>query len=95
MEEEQFKRFKLKKPSATDVWWRRSLFFFFDLSGYVLGPLVAAYFIGSFLDKKFAIAPWGLVFALITGFIVSIAAIITKTLKYLSEAEKVEKEEKK
>jgi F0F1-type ATP synthase assembly protein I len=95
MEEEQFKRFKLKTDSPTNVWWRQSLFFFFDLSGYVLGPLVAAYLIGSFVDKKFETAPWGLVICVITGFIVSIAAIITKTLKYLAEAEKVEKKEKK
>ncbi len=89
MEDKEFKRSKLVKESTTNVWWRDSLFFFFDLSGYILGPLIAAYLIGSFIDKKFDSSPWGITLALGTGFIVSIGMIVFKTIKYMKSVETV------
>lgn len=96
MPEEEFKRIKIKKASSTDVWWRDSLFFFFDLSGYILGPVLIAYIIGSLIDKKFETAPWGITIALVTGFLVSIVMLVTKTIKHMSEIEKnLENKDKK
>lgn len=87
MEDKEFKRFKLAKESTTNVWWRDSLFFFFDLSGYILGPLIAAYLIGSFIDKKLDSGPWGITAALVIGFLVSIGMIVFKTIKYMKSVE--------
>jgi F0F1-type ATP synthase assembly protein I len=89
--DEPIKRFKIKKELSTDAWWRGSMFFFFDVSGYIVGPLIVAYLLGDFIDKRFGTEPWGNIVCLISGFIISTTILVVKTIKYLKELEKDQK----
>ena len=91
----EIKRFSLKDKKAKEgklPWWRDGLFLFMNLSGYILGPLAAGYFIGGYIDTRLNSAPWGLVSASVLGFILSTIGILVETIKYLKKVEK--KEEK-
>lgn len=80
-----------KDPQINNGWWRDSMFLFFNISGYVVGPLLAALFIGKWLDQKWGTEPWVFVFATLSAFILSSIGIVVETRKFLKELEQKDK----
>jgi len=67
-----------KKP-----YWRDPLIAFGRMSGWVIGPILAALVAGKWLDRKYDTAPF--LFLALTGiaFFVSIGGLLKETKKYL------------
>lgn len=72
---------KKTNEKSTNAWWRPALFLFARLSAWVLFPVIAATFIGHWLDKKYDIAPFGLIGVVGAAFILSMAGIVREAGK--------------
>lgn len=80
-----------KDGNANNGWWRDSMFLFFNVSGYVVGPLLAALFIGKWLDEKWGTEPWAFVACTLSAFVLSSIGIVVETRKFLKELEQKDK----
>lgn len=79
------------------AWWQPALVLFIKLSGWIVGPIVAALFFGKWLDRKCNSAPWFFLFCVGTAFIFSSIGIVKQskaTMKKIIENEKRKKEKK-
>ncbi|MFA6410299.1 MAG: AtpZ/AtpI family protein [Candidatus Buchananbacteria bacterium] len=77
-----------KKTSGDDKEWQKGLSLFVQLSSWLVGPLIAALFLGNWLDQKFNTKPW--LFLATTGFAFLITAfgLVKETTQYIKELEK-------
>ncbi|MFA5022331.1 MAG: AtpZ/AtpI family protein [Patescibacteria group bacterium] len=79
---------KPQKNASNSKEWQRGLNLFFQLSGWLVGPLIVALFLGNWLDQKFNTKPW--LFLLTTGFafIITGFGLVIETLKYIKDIER-------
>ena len=66
---------------------RKGLELFFQLSGWLVGPLVLALFLGRWLDQKYSTKPW--LFLGFTGiaFIITVVGMGSQAVKFIREIE--------
>jgi F0F1-type ATP synthase assembly protein I len=72
-------------------WWQPSLVLFGKLSGWIAGPVIAAIFLGKWLDKKYGTEPWLFLATVGIAFILSSIGIVRDSLR---EMKRIEEEEK-
>ena len=72
-------------------WWQPSLVLFGKLSGWIAGPIIAAIFLGKWLDKKYGTEPWLFLATVGVAFILSSIGIVRDSLR---EMKRIEEEEK-
>lgn len=72
-------------------WWQPGLILFFRLSGWIGFPVIAALFVGKWLDEKYHSEPWLFLTTMAVAFVFSIFGIIKETTK---EIKKIEQEAK-
>lgn len=80
------------KNSSSD--WQRGLALFIQLSGWLVGPLIASLFLGRWLDKKYDTSPW--LFLATTGiaFVITTIGIVRETMRFIKNVEQEAKETK-
>ena len=61
---------------------------FFQLSGWLIGPLIISLFLGRYLDDKFNTRPWLFLLTTALAFAVTIFGLVQETMKYLKEIDK-------
>lgn len=66
-------------------WWKPSLVLFIRLSGWVALPVVLALFFGRYLDNKFNIGPWGLLFCVGAAFLLTSVGIVVEASKAINQ----------
>jgi len=83
-----------KKSSSENKapWWQPGLVLFMKLSGWIAGPVIAAVFIGKWLDKKYNSEPWLFLISVGVAFFLSMFGIVRDSMK---EIKKIEEEAKK
>lgn len=69
------------KNSNVGSWWQAGLALFLRLSSWIVFPIIAAVFIGKYLDKFFNTTPWLFLLCVIVAFTFSITMIIRIGLK--------------
>jgi len=74
-------------------WWKPSLVLFIRLSGWVAFPVILALFIGSHLDNKFDIKPWGLLFCVGLAFLLTSIGIVIEAGKAIKQINNDNKDE--
>lgn len=80
---------KLQKP-----WWQQGLVVFSEVTGWIVGPIIAALFLGRHLDNKYGTEPWWFLGLTGVAFIISSAGIVSITFRYLKQIKELEKEKK-
>lgn len=78
-------------------WWEPGMVLFARLSGWIAGPIIAAVFIGKWLDERYHSAPWLFLGVVGVAFIVSSIRIVREAkdmMNKIIEDEKKKKEEK-
>lgn len=78
---------KLQKP-----WWQEGVRLFLELSGWIVGPILAGVYLGKWLDEKYNSEPWLFLLSVGVAFIITNIGIIRQSLKSMK---KIEKEAKK
>jgi len=81
-----------KKPNSSE--WQKGLGLAMQLSGWLIGPLLLALFLGQYLDEKYQTAP--LFFLILTGlaFLATAGGMTLETIKYMKGLEKELKKSK-
>ncbi len=82
-----------KKPEQ-NYWWSQGLRMFAEATGWIAFPLVAALFIGRWLDSKYHSAPLYFLGLTILAFIISSIGIGVTGVKYMKQIEKDEADKK-
>ena len=75
--------------------WQPALLMFSRLSGWIIGPVVLAVFLGKWLDRRYDTEPW--LFLATTGaaFIISTVGLVRDALKEMGKLDKSDKDIKK
>lgn len=72
-------------------WWQPGLLLFLKLSSWIAGPILAAVFLGKFLDRQFDTEPWIFLSLTALAFLFSTFAIV---FIYIKEMKKIEDKDK-
>lgn len=79
-----------KKPEV--IWWQPAIVMFSRLSGWIVGPVLIAIFLGKWLDKKYNTEPWLFLASVGVAFAISIFGIVKDAMK---ELRKIDEDDKK
>lgn len=60
-----------KKP-----WWHDALYVFSKITGWIVGPVLIALFVGKYFDKKWGTEPYAFLGFTIFAFVISLIAMI-------------------
>lgn len=85
---------KNQKPTNEDLqdpWWRPALFLFFELSGWIAGPIIIAVFVGEWLDQRYGTEPWLYLASVGVAFTISTIGIVRGAMKAMKKIEEQEK----
>lgn len=85
---------KKDRKSESDYGWQAGLRLFFQLLGWLVGPLVAALFLGRWLDNKYQTEPWLFLLSVCIAFVITCLGIVRETMKFIKQIEKEAKEKK-
>ena len=72
------------------AYWHDGLVAFFRMSGWIVGPVLPALFLGKWLDSKFGMTPYLLVLSMSIGFFVSCLGILREAKSYNKKVNKSE-----
>lgn len=67
--------------------WQAGLQIFFELSGWLVGPLIAALFLGQWLDTKYQTKPWLFLLTTAIAFAITCIGIVLKTIQFIKQIE--------
>lgn len=81
-----------KKNKSEAAWWQPAIVMFSRLSGWIIGPILVALFVGKWLDKKYGTEPWLFLISVGIAFAISTFGIVMDAMK---ELRRIDKEEKK
>ena len=65
-----------EKDNPQAPWWQPGLALFIKLSGWIAGPVIAAVFLGKWLDDKYGTKPWLFLLTVGIAFLVSSFGIV-------------------
>lgn len=85
---------KNEKNNDKAPWWQPGLLLFMRLSGWIAVPVIAAVFLGKWLDKKYDSEPWLFLVSVGVAFALSTFGIIHDSLKEMRRIEEESKKEK-
>lgn len=75
-------------------WWQEGLSLFFQLSGWLVVPIIIALFLGKWLDEKYQTAPWLFLSCTAVAFIITISGLIKESFKFIKQLDKESVREK-
>ena len=75
-------------------WWEPGMVLFAKLSGWIGGPIIAAVFVGKWLDKKYETKPWLFLATVGVAFIVSSIGIAREAKTMMDKIIEDEKKKK-
>lgn len=81
-----------KMSDGQAAWWQPAMIMFLKLSAWIATPVIAALYLGKWLDKKFATEPWLFLLAMGAAFLISMLGLVKNTL---AEYKKIEAQSKK
>lgn len=84
----------MKKDKQENPWWQPGMLLFGRLSGWIAGPIVAALFIGKWLDKKYDSEPWIFLASVAIAFIISSVGIVRESKIVMNKIIEDEKKNK-
>ncbi len=77
------------RRGSGQAWWQPALVIGSQVTGWILGPLLIALFLGRWLDQKYSSQPKFLLISVGIAFIISNVGIILNTLKAAKDLEKI------
>jgi len=72
-------------------WWQPALLMFSRLSGWIIGPIILAIFLGKWLDRKYGTEPWLFLTCVGAAFVISMFGLVRDAFR---EIEKFNKKDK-
>ncbi|OGF18950.1 hypothetical protein A3G56_01240 [Candidatus Falkowbacteria bacterium RIFCSPLOWO2_12_FULL_45_10] len=69
-------------------WWQPALLMFSRLSGWIIGPIILAIFLGKWLDKRYDTEPWLFLVSIGAAFLISIVGLVKDAMKEIEKFDK-------
>jgi F0F1-type ATP synthase assembly protein I len=85
----------MKNDKQENPWWQPGMLLFGRLSGWIAGPIIAALFIGRWLDKKYDSEPWIFLASVGIAFVISSVGIVKEAKVVMDKIIEDEKHKKK
>ncbi len=82
------------KPKSETKWYSQGIEVFVSVSGWIAGPIIAALFLGKWLDKKYSSEPWLFLLCIGLAFLISSYGIVKITLAYIKKIEQEARDKK-
>lgn len=85
------------KKVANEVdknWWQQGLVVFVQISGWIIGPIILALFLGKWLDNKYQTDPRYLLICVAVAFVISNVGLVREVIRYSRKMKKMEKNKK-
>ncbi len=82
------------KNNKNVPWWQPGMMLFVQLSGWIAVPIIAAVFLGNWLDQKYNTRPWLFLLTVLLAFVISMAGIVKEASKSIKQMEKFNKDKK-
>lgn len=70
-----------EKNNRNKAWWQPAMIIFFKFSGWIVLPLIAALYLGRWLDRKYNSEPWLFLISVGVAFVVSMIGLVVSVLK--------------
>ncbi|XOU93883.1 MAG: AtpZ/AtpI family protein [Candidatus Kerfeldbacteria bacterium] len=83
------------KKEPEQAWWHAGMTVFGEVIGWIAAPIIAALFLGRYLDEKNDSEPWYFLGLTAAAFIITTIGIIKVAGKYINQIEKEAKKETK
>lgn len=81
----------LKNNTNNQNWWQEGLNTFYLISGWIAVPVIAALFIGKWLDAKYQTGPRYLLICVGVAFVISNTGLIIEIIKYSKKLKSIDK----
>lgn len=75
------------KQQSDNAWWQPALAVFAEVTGWIVVPIVAALFLGKWLDEKYDSAPWFYLGLTALAFVFTMAGLVRIGTKYIKQVE--------
>jgi len=79
---------QLDKTDKKQIWWQPALELFAQISGWLVVPIVAALFLGKWLDRRFDTEPFLFLGCLAAAFIITMIGLIKQSISAMKKMEK-------
>ncbi|PIT93571.1 hypothetical protein COU00_03715 [Candidatus Falkowbacteria bacterium CG10_big_fil_rev_8_21_14_0_10_43_11] len=66
-------------------WWQPAILMFSRLSGWIVGPIILAIFLGKWLDKRYDTEPWLFLGTVGLAFIISMVGLVKDAFKEIDK----------
>lgn len=76
-------------------WWQEGMVVFAQASGWIAGPIIAALFLGKWLDSKYNSGSRYFYICIAVAFVISNVGMILEVIKYKKKLNKIDKQDKK
>lgn len=76
------------------AWWQPAMEIFAQISSWIVAPLLAAIFLGRYLDDRFGTTPWWYIACVAVGFVITNVGLIVTTVRASRKMEKMAQIEK-
>ena len=83
-----FKNMGSDPKKIEKAWWEPAMTVFAEVTGWIVVPIVAALFLGRYLDEKYDSAPWYYLTLTGVAFIISCIGIVIVAGKYIRQIER-------
>ncbi len=77
----------MNKKDKNDLWWGPGMAVFAEVTGWIVGPIIIALYVGRFFDNKYATEPWFFLGFTAVAFFISTYGIIKIATRFIKAAE--------
>lgn len=82
------------KKQDDKSWWQEGMVVFAQASGWIAGPIIAALFLGRWLDNKFQTGTFYFYVCIAVAFIISNVGLVLEVIKYKKKLNKIDQQDK-
>lgn len=86
--QKQDQNWQNSEKTPKNNWQQAGLKLAFELSGWLVGPLVLALFVGNWLDSKYQTKPWLFLLSVGIAFAITCIGIVRETMQYIKDIER-------
>jgi F0F1-type ATP synthase assembly protein I len=81
------------KKYQNDSWWGPGMAVFTEVTGWIVGPIIVALYLGRFFDNKYETEPWFFLGFTALAFFISTYGIIKIATRFIKAAEQEKKKQ--
>ena len=82
-----------KDKSQEKPWWQEGVVFFYEITAWIVGPIIGGIFLGKYIDTKYQTEPKFFFICVAIAFAITNIGLITETLRYNKRLKEISKQQ--